>query len=161
MQPTDDNTQSNDSQGVLDSDEIYLVSDGSLHPITTKAAFEWVIATPDRTCWIKRAAPSRTNPRYNSSFRVELHGINDALKYCDDKGLNSKKITIFWDSLEVIKALGGDENETKSILQPRPPKHLHPSDITRYAEAELLRAYSVTTRNIPPCGGLSYIRTSR
>jgi hypothetical protein len=53
VQPTDDNTQSNDAQGVLDSDEIYLVSDGSLHPITTKAAFEWIIATPDRACWIK------------------------------------------------------------------------------------------------------------
>ena len=65
----------------------------------------------DRSAHIKRCSPSRTNPRYASTFRVELDGVHGGLQYCDDKGLNMKPITVFCDNLEVIRALGGDENE--------------------------------------------------
>ena len=64
---------------MLDADKIILVSDGSLHPISGKAAFEWSVSLEDRSAWVKRSAPSRANPRHWSTFRVELDGIlNDS-----------------------------------------------------------------------------------
>jgi hypothetical protein len=146
-----DDTKSLNPQGVFDAEEIFLVSDGSLHPISNNAAYEWVLSTPDRQCWIKSSAPSRTNPRYTSSFCVELDGVNNEIRYCDDKGLNEKRITIFCDSLIVIWALGGDENDgDNGELTPRPPKHLDPSVLTRYyAEAKLLRATVALLKQFP------------
>jgi hypothetical protein len=95
-----DNNKSLNPQRVSDAEEIFLVSDGSLHPINNKVAYEWVLSTLDRQCWIKSSDPSCTNPRYNSSFRVELDGVSNALRDCDDKGLNGKKITIFVTTLK-------------------------------------------------------------
>jgi hypothetical protein len=69
-----------------------------------------------------------------------LDSVNNALQYCDDNGLNDKKITIFCDSLKVIgnqSSWQGWKSGAKGELTPRPPKHIHPSVITRYAEAEL------------------------
>jgi ribonuclease HI len=148
-QPTDD-TRSLHPQQVYDADKLYLVSDASLHPITSKAAYEWVLSTTDRSAHIKRCAPSRTNPRYTSTFRAELDGINNGLQYCDDKGLNSKSITIYCDNLEVIRALGGDANEGDGHeLCPRPPNHLSASDITRYAESALLQSTVSLLKKFP------------
>jgi hypothetical protein len=45
---------------------------------------------------------------------------------------------------------GGDANDGEDgELTPRPPKHLHPSVITRYAEAELLGATVSLLKQFP------------
>jgi hypothetical protein len=50
----------------------------------------------------------------------------------------------------VIRALGGDENDgDNGELTLWPPKHLHPSVLTRYAEAKLLRATVALLKQFP------------
>jgi hypothetical protein len=65
---------------------------------------------------------------------------------------SSQNNYIYCDNLEVIRALGGDENDgdgRELCLCPRPPNHLSASDITRYAESALLRSTVSLLKKIP------------
>jgi hypothetical protein len=154
-------------QQVYDAEELYLVSDSSLHPITSKAAFEWVLSTTDRSAHIKRCASSRPNPRYTSStFRAQLDGVNNGLQYCDDKGLNSKSITIYCDNLEVIRALGGDIKMTvmdmnfAHALPIISPPRISP-DMLKVPYFDQLYSYSRNSPSTPRYVTSMVIKTSR
>ncbi|KAL7545317.1 hypothetical protein ACHAWF_008670 [Thalassiosira exigua] len=86
------------------------VSDGSVDPVSGKAGFAWVISLPNRTAWIKFKAPVRSNPKYMTSYRAELAGVHDVLKYLDVNGMHDMSIDLWCDNKGVIDVLTS-ENE--------------------------------------------------
>ena len=55
--------------------------DRSLDPISGKAAYAWIITVPDKSAWIKKNDSVRGNPKYMTSYRLELAGLISLLQY--------------------------------------------------------------------------------
>lgn len=93
---------------IHEAPRLTVVSDGSMDPVSGRAAFEWIITTAGREGYIKRAMPIAANPNYMSSYRAELAGIYDALKYLHDNGMAQKPMDIWCDNEACIKVLTSD-----------------------------------------------------
>ena len=82
-----------------------VVSDGSMDPISGQAAFAWVITQQDRSGYVQRSKPIRTNPKYMSSFRSELEGVHDVISYLVTNNYTGRQIDLWCDNKWCIDAL--------------------------------------------------------
>eukprot|EP01082_Thalassiosira_pseudonana_P016026 g13601.t1 g13601 contig9:13162-14655(+) len=94
-----------DDAALRNAPRLTVVSDGSMDPISGRAAFAWVITGPDRIGYIKRSKPIRTNPRYMSSFRAELEGVHDVISYLTTNHYTGQRIDLWCDNKWCIDAL--------------------------------------------------------
>ena len=79
-----------DESALQMAEAIIAVSDGSMDPISGRAAYQWIITTPMRRGRCACAKPVNSNPKYMTSFRAELAGIHDVLRYIRSKGWHEK-----------------------------------------------------------------------
>ncbi|KAL7549684.1 hypothetical protein ACHAWF_012947, partial [Thalassiosira exigua] len=86
------------------------VSDGSVDPLSGKAAFCWILTTPDRKAWIKVSKPVRANPRYMTSFRAEMAGLLDMLQYIDKHNMHDAFLTLWCDNKACLDILSSKED---------------------------------------------------
>ena len=84
------------------------VSDGSLDPITGRAAFAWILALPGKEAWIKRRHTVNANPKYVTSFRAEIAGICDLLKYSVKERMFDTEFEIWCDNKACLDVLRPD-----------------------------------------------------
>ena len=73
-------------QLLQNSTELIACSDGSVDPMSRKAAFNWRVITPDEVATIEHSAPTFTNPKYMDSYRSEYDRIRDRVKYMKMRG---------------------------------------------------------------------------
>jgi ribonuclease HI len=153
----DDGTTSHLPEEVLHAEHITGVSDGSMDPVSGKAAYAWVLTQPNRNAWIKRSKSARSNPKYMTSFRAELLGVHDMIKYLAEKRLATATITLWCDNKGVIdvldlekppsltavsKAEGDLVKATRVLLEPMPNielchVHGHQDDDINYEDLPL------------------------
>ncbi|KAL7524216.1 hypothetical protein ACHAWF_000866 [Thalassiosira exigua] len=91
-------TTSEDPASVHKCTEGIGVSDGSVNPLSGKAAFCWILTIPGRKAWIKVSKPVRANPRYMTSFRAEMAGLLDILQYIDRREMYDAFVTLWCDN---------------------------------------------------------------
>ena len=60
------------SDEVLVSDRIYMVLDGSMNPVSGRAAFHWILTTESREREISCSKPMQANAAYMPYFRTEM-----------------------------------------------------------------------------------------
>ncbi|KAL7550562.1 hypothetical protein ACHAWF_015354 [Thalassiosira exigua] len=135
-------TETKNLDDILQAERATAVSDGSVDPISGKAGFAWVLTLPNKTAWIKRSAPVRSNPKYMTSYRAELAGVHDVLQYLDDNAMNDKLIDLWCDNKGVIDVLspGGDYSLTNL--------NAAESDLVKSALKILKRLPKVTLRHV-------------
>ena len=127
---------------LVSSDRATGVSDGSLDPVSGKAAFAWVLALPDRTAWVKRSTPVRSNPRYISSYRVELAGMCDLLEYILENDLGHIVIDLWCDNKAVVDLLMRPDPYSLTDLDSAE------SDLTQKATDILAKLPNVTLQHV-------------
>ena len=88
------------------SDKIIAVSDGSLDPLTGRAAYAWVLTNETETAHAKSSNDIWTNPKYMSSFHAELEGIHDMPTYARKTGNTNRKLEIWCDNKSVLQVIG-------------------------------------------------------
>jgi hypothetical protein len=76
-----------------------------MDPISGQAAFAWVITQQDRSGYVQRSKPIRTNPKYMTSFRSELEGVHDVISYLVTNNYTGRKIDLWCDNKWCIDAL--------------------------------------------------------
>ena len=110
--PTDhsQDEMKNDIESLLPEDlhtatSVTAVSDGSLDPTTGRAAFAWILATDKRKSWIRRKRATFANPKYANSYRAELAGFCDMLKYCVEKKMFDTDFSLWCDNEAVVNVL--------------------------------------------------------
>ena len=97
------------------SEKIVAVSDGSLDPLTGRAAYTCVLTNESETAHAKSSSDIWTNPKYMSSFRAELEGVHDMLTYARKAGNANKKLEIWCDNKSVLQVL--DTTRQPSIVE--------------------------------------------
>ncbi|KAL7523045.1 hypothetical protein ACHAWF_000338, partial [Thalassiosira exigua] len=101
-----------------------------------------VLTLPDRTAWVKRSAPVRSNPRYISSYRVELAGICDLLEYILDNDLGHMIIDLWCDNKSVVDILTRPDPYSLTDLDSAE------SDLTQKATDILAKLPNVTLQHV-------------
>ena len=97
------------------SDKIIAVSDGSLDPLTGRAAYAWVLTNAAETAHAKSSDDIWTNPKYMSSFRAKLEGVHDMLTYACKAGNTTRTLEIWCDNKGVLQVL--DAKRQPSIVE--------------------------------------------
>ena len=97
------------------SDKIVAVSDGSLDPLTGKAAYAWVLTNEAETARATSTSDIWTNSKYMSSFRTELESVHDMLTYARRAGNANKTLEIWCDNKSVLQVL--DAMKQSSIVE--------------------------------------------
>ena len=103
--PTNDNLREDNSSQVRDANIIFAVSGGSVDPVSGRVAFHWILMVEERLGTISCSKPVHANPKYMTSFKAEMAGLYDMLKYLDDEGLHHQEIRMFCDNEGCIKVL--------------------------------------------------------
>ena len=93
------------------SDKSVAVSNGSLDPLTGRAAYAWVLTNEAETAHAKSSSDIWTNPKYMSSFRAELEGVHDMLTYARKAGNANRKLEIWCNNKSVLQVLWWDNRE--------------------------------------------------
>jgi len=86
------------------AEKLIAVSDGSLDPISGRAAYSWVITSMNRIGSIKRSLPVRANPKYITSYRAELAGVTNLLGELVQQKFD-QPINLWCDNEGVVKML--------------------------------------------------------
>ncbi|KAL7544349.1 hypothetical protein ACHAWF_007733 [Thalassiosira exigua] len=107
--PSPATLDTHDAERVHAATHLTDVSDGSLDPVTGRAAFSWILTLPDKEAYVKQRKPVRANPRYMTSYRAKMAGICDLLTYIDDKKLTDAHIVIWCDNVATTKVLSSDQ----------------------------------------------------
>ena len=122
---------------------VTAVSDGSLDPTTGRAAFAWIMAADKRESWIRRKRATFANPKYANSYRAELAGFCDMLKYCVEKKMFNTEFSLWCDNEAVV-----------NVLQPGREYTL--TDMTE-SESDLVKAARRYLRQLKKTNGLTCI----
>lgn len=98
--PNEDSTES-----IRSATSLVAVSDSALDPISGEATYNWRITTWSRNGLIEKSSFVNGNPDYMTSFRGELYGVNDLLRFIVESGLHQKRFTISCDNEAVVNKL--------------------------------------------------------
>jgi hypothetical protein len=90
---------------VRQSNELVAVSDGSVDPMTDKAAYNWRITNSKGMGKITRSCFLYANPKYADSYFAELSGLNDLVRWIKEAGLHHKSIVIGCDNKACVDLL--------------------------------------------------------
>jgi ribonuclease HI len=90
---------------IRQSNELVAVSDGSVDPMTGKAAYNWRITNSKGMGKITRSCFLHANPKYADSYFAELSGLNDLVRWINEAGLHHKSIVIGCDNKACVDLL--------------------------------------------------------
>ena len=68
----------------------------------------WILALPGKEVWIKQRDTVNTNPKYVTSFRAEIAGICDLLKYSVKEKMFDTKFELWCDNKACLDILRPD-----------------------------------------------------
>ena len=88
---------------------LHAASDGSVDPVSGRAAFVWILAMTNNTGFIKKSNPVLANPRTMTSYRSELAGLHDLMQYIDANDY-TQHITVWSDSKSSLAKISQHED---------------------------------------------------
>jgi ribonuclease HI len=102
---TDENIEKVDEQLIYDAVSILAASDSSVDNFQGEASFNWRITTWTKKGLITRSAFAEGNPKYMNSYRGEMAGVHDLIKWLHSEGMTRKKIKIVCDNQSCVTTL--------------------------------------------------------
>ena len=123
-QSEEDKEVSTDPLHIKEAERIVAVSDSAMDPATGEATFNWRITTWTKSGLIEKSSFVNGNTNHMTSYRGELYGINDLIKFLGDPKLCNKHVTISCNNEAAVNKLS--------------PTYFELSDLDQ-AESDLIR----------------------
>jgi fructose-specific phosphotransferase system component IIB len=102
---TDENVEKIDERFIYEAASIIAASDSSVDNFHGEASFNWRITTWTKKGLITRSAFAEGNPKYMNSYRGEMAGVHDLIKWLHSKGMTRKKIKIEYVTIKAVSKL--------------------------------------------------------